>query len=238
VTVNGTPLHDDSCVVQDPPALSSLVSHASSLVVAACVRDFAGSQYDQSAACLLSLSARGESEMEPVSLSDDDVGASVTASGPTESTAVDATESTSVPVSGATDSQGVCSQCGVACDVVVGSQCMGCYRQQLNNQLQVPPADTAADENAYFEALAQQGNTNWRPPTLLKKNGHEVYICGEADVDTAFLRSFGVAPLVITCKDEHVPSVQRACQEAGCAPPMLYNFGYHTRATEFWGTVA
>ena len=102
-------------------------------------------------------------------------------------------------------------------------------------------------DNLVFEA---RGNDEWRRnrqgPSQIKVGKGYIWVCGEDDVTADFLRSLwgdddAAGPLVVTCKDRRVPSVNRACQDVLGSDPLFFNIGFapdrERRFTEVYGAV-
>ena len=75
-------------------------------------------------------------------------------------------------------------------------------------------------ENAHYEALGYNCSKQNRGPCVIwkAKNGAEIWLCSQYDIDSEFLLSFHPKGQVFTIKDYLVPSVIHACADAGWEP--------------------
>ena len=102
-------------------------------------------------------------------------------------------------------------------------------------------------DDLVFEA---KGNDEWRHnrqrPSQIKVGKGYIWVCGEDDVTADFLRSLwrdddATGPLVVTCKDARVPSVNRACQDVLGSDPLFFNIGFapdrEGRFTKVYGAI-
>ena len=86
------------------------------------------------------------------------------------------------------------------------------------------PLSLTMGDDHYFDARADESQRI--PASHYPMGRGHVWLCGEDDIDDAFLGTFAVPPLVITCKDRFVDHVVKACIKKGCEN-ILFNVGFH-----------
>ena len=82
------------------------------------------------------------------------------------------------------------------------------------------------DMNYWAEQDAQSRTSEAPSQFRLPGRQASLWISGEAHITYEFLNTFDIKPLVITCKNGRVASVDAACRSLNMSLPFLYNFGH------------